>query len=268
MLPVWAKMKVDLSEQVALVTGAARGIGQATADLLAKNGARVFYADLDFETAQVAAAQAKDGSPLAMDVTSEAQVEEGVGHIIKQHGRLDILVNNAGINTMKHRVNIDQFPLDEWQRILSVDLTGLFLVSRAASRVMLERKSGRIINISSVLGVVPARLQCAYTTAKAGVIQLTRTMAIELAPNKILVNCVAPGSTLTEGTKQLFYGTDALLQERAKRMLDHVPLNRPGTAAEIAHAVLFFAAPESSYITGQTLCVDGGWTAGGFLRDF
>src|SRR6266705_811191 len=186
-------MKVDLSEQVALVTGAARGIGQATADLLAKNGARVFYADLDFETAQVAAAQAKDGTPLAMDVTIEAQVEEGVAHIIKQHGRLDILVNNAGINTMKHRVNIDQFPLEEWQRILSVDLTGLFLVSRAASRVMLERKSGRTINI--------------------------------------LVNCVAPGSTLTEGTKQLFYSDNALFQERAKRLLDHVPLNRPGTVA-------------------------------------
>jgi len=116
--------------------------------------------------------------------------------------------------------------------------------------------------------VVPARLQCAYTTAKAGVIQLTRTMAIELAPSNILVNCVAPGSTLTEGTKQLFYSTDALFQKRSKRMLDHVPLNRPGTVAEIAHAVLFFAAPESSYITGQTLCVDGGWSAGGFLRDF
>src|SRR5882672_10205248 len=261
-------MKVDLSGQVALVTGAARGIGQAIADLLTENGARVVYADVDFETARVAASQAKNATPLAMDVTNETQVEEGVAHIIKQHGRLDILVNNAGVNTMKHRVNIDQFPLDEWQRILGVDLTGLFLVSRAASQVMLERKSGRIINISSVLGLVPARLQCAYTTAKAGVIQLTRTMAIELAPGKILVNCVAPGSTLTEGTKQLFYSNDALFQKQAKRMLDHVPLNRPGTVAEIAHAVLFFAAPESSYITGQTLCVDGGWTAGGFLRDF
>jgi len=261
-------MKVDLSGQVALVTGAARGIGQAIADLLIQNGARVVYADLDFETARIAASQSKNATPLAMDVTSEPQVDETVAHIIKQHGRLDILVNNAGVNTMKHRVNIDQFPLEEWQRILSVDLTGLFLVSRAASRGMLERKSGRIINISSVLGVVPARLQCAYTTAKAGVIQLTRTMAIELAPSNILVNCVAPGSTLTEGTKQLFYSSDALFQERAKRMLDHVPLNRPGTVAEIAHAVLFFAAPESSYITGQTLCVDGGWSAGGFLRDF
>ena len=262
-------MKVDLTNQVALVTGAARGIGRAIADQLATNGARVVYADLDFATAKTAAAaQAISGSALAMDVSSETQVEAGVAQIIQEQGRLDILVNNAGINTMKHRVNIDQFPLEEWQRILSVDLTGLFLVSRAASRHMVERKSGRIVNISSVLGVVPARLQCAFTTAKAGVVQLTRTMAIELAPSNILVNCVAPGSTLTEGTKQLFYSTEAIMQERAKRMLSHVPLNRPGTVEEIAHAVLFFAAPDSSYITGQTLCVDGGWTAGGFLRDF
>jgi len=138
-----------------------------------------------------------------------------------------------------------------WQRILNVDLTGLFLVSRAASRFMVQRKAGRIVNISSVLGVVPARLQCAYTTAKAGVVQLTRTMAIELAPSNILVNCVAPGSTLTEGTKQLFYSSEAIMQESAERMLSHVPLNRPGTVEEVAHAVLFFAAPESSYITGR-----------------
>jgi len=261
-------MKVDLSGQIALVTGAARGIGQAIADLLSENGARVVYADLDFETAKVAASQIIGATSLAMDVSNETQVEAGVEQVIQQHGRLDILVNNAGINTMKHRVNIDQFPLDEWQRILNVDLTGLFLVSKAASRAMIERKSGRIVNISSVMGVVPARLQCAYTAAKAGVIQLTRTMAIELGPCNILVNCVAPGSTLTDGTRQLFYSKDAMFQERAKRMLDHVPLNRPGTVEEIAHAVLFFAAPESSYITGQTLCVDGGWTAGGFFRDF
>jgi len=261
-------MKVDLTEKVALVTGAARGIGKAIADLFVANGARVVYADLDFETARVSAAPSPNGSALAMDVSNESQVEAGVAQIIKEHGHLDILVNNAGINTMNHRVNIDQFPLEEWQRILSVDLTGLFLVSRAASRQMVARKSGRIVNISSVLGVVPARLQCAFTTAKAGVVQLTRTMAIELAPNNILVNCVAPGSTLTEGTKQLFYRQDAIMQERAQRMLSHVPLNRPGTVEEIANAVLFFAAPESSYITGQTLCVDGGWTAGGFLRDF
>lgn len=261
-------MNVDLNGQVALVTGAARGIGLATADLLAANGARVVYADVDAAGAAAAAARTPGASSLALDVSQESQVEAGVDQVVAEHGRLDLVVNNAGINTMRHRVNIDQFPLDEWNRIVAVDLTGLFLVSRAASRHLIARQGGRIVNISSVLGVVPARLQCAYTAAKAGVVQLTRTMAIELAPSNILVNCVAPGSTLTEGTRQLFYSQDALMQERAQRMLSHVPLQRPGTVDEIAHAVLFFVAPASSYITGQILCVDGGWTAGGFLRDF
>jgi NAD(P)-dependent dehydrogenase (short-subunit alcohol dehydrogenase family) len=261
-------MKVDLDGQVALVTGAARGIGQAIADLLAENGAVVAYADIDYEAVKSSAARSKTGTALAMDVSNEVQVGEGIAQIIRQHGRLDIMVNNAGINTAKHRVNIDQFPLEEWQRILNVDLTGLFIVSHAGSRVMVSQKRGRIINIASVLGVVPARLQCAFIAAKGGVIQLTRAMAIELAPSGILVNCVAPGSTLTEGTKSLFYSQDAVMQERAQRMLSHVPLGRPGTTEEIANSVLFFAAPESSYITGQILCVDGGWSAGGFLRDF
>ena len=261
-------MKIDLNKKVALVTGAARGIGQAIADLLVENGAQVIYADLDYETAKQAASKSAAGTPLAMDIGNEAQVEAGVREILKSHGQIDILVNNAGINTAKHRVNIDQFPLEEWERILRVDLTGTFLVSRAVSKSMVELKQGRIVNISSVLGIVPARLQCAFTAAKAGVVQLTRTMAIELAPSGILVNCVAPGSTLTEGTRQLFYGQDALMKQRAERMLSHVPLGRPGTVQEIAHAVLFFCAPESSYLTGQVLCADGGWTAGGFIRDF
>jgi 3-oxoacyl-[acyl-carrier protein] reductase len=261
-------MKVELNGQVAIVTGAARGIGQAIADLLARNGARVIYADIDYETAKLSAARSGLGAAMALDVSNETQVEEGIAKVVKEHGHLDILVNNAGINTMKHRVNIDQFPLEEWQRILNVDLTGLFLVSRAGSKAMVAQKKGRIINISSVLGVVPARLQCAFIAAKGGVIQLTRAMALELAQNGILVNCVAPGSTLTEGTKTLFYSQDAIMQQRAQSMLSHVPMGRPGTTDEIAHAVLFFAAPESSYITGQILCVDGGWTAGGFLRDF
>jgi NAD(P)-dependent dehydrogenase (short-subunit alcohol dehydrogenase family) len=118
------------------------------------------------------------------------------------------------------------------------------------------------------MGVVPARLQCAFTAAKAGVVHLTKTMAIELAEQGVLVNCVAPGSTLTDSTRQLFYSDDAIQKERAERMLSHVPLGRAGTVDEIAHTVLFFVAPESSYTTGQTLCVDGGWTAGGFFRDF
>jgi len=262
-------MKTDLSHQVALVTGAARGIGFATARLLAANGARVILADIDEAGATTAAAGLPGATALRMDVSSADEVDAGVRKIQAQFGRIDLLVNNAGINTTSHRVTIDQFPIAEWDRIMAVDLRGVFLVSRAVSALMVAQKSGRIVNIGSVLGLVPARLQCAYTAAKAGVAHLTRTMAIELAPSGIAVNCVAPGSTLTAATAQLFYGgEDAAKQAQAQRLLSHVPAGRPGQVDEVAQAVLFFAAPETGYVTGQILSVDGGWTAGGFLRDF
>jgi 3-oxoacyl-[acyl-carrier protein] reductase len=261
-------MKVDLAGRFALVTGAARGIGRSIADTLVANGATVAYADIDFATVKQSAAGAPGSLAVEIDISDEQSVESALMKVLEQFGRLDILVNNAGVNTAKHRVNIDEFPREEWERIVKIDLTGTFLVSRSAARVMLKQKNGRIINIASVLGVVPARLQCAFTSAKAGVVHLTRTMAIELGEHGILVNCVAPGSTLTEGTKQLFYSENAAEKDRAKRVLSHIPLGRAGTVEEMAHAVLFFAAPESGYITGQTLCVDGGWSAGGFFRDF
>ena len=260
-------MKVHLQDQVALVTGAAGGIGQAIAASLAANGARVVYTDINFDLAAQLAATTPGAMALRMDVTSEAEIESAMNEIIAAHGRLDILVNNAGINTMAHRVNIDEFPAEEWDRVLRVDLTGLFLVSKAASRHMLARKAGRIINISSVMGLVPARLQCAFTAAKAGVVNLTRTMAIELGSQGILTNCIAPGSILTDGTKQLFYGEDGQFSDRVKGLLAHIPLGRPGQPEEIAHAVLFLAAPESSYLNGAIIPVDGGWLAG-YSRDF
>ena len=260
-------MKVALDGKVALVTGAARNIGKAIADALAANGACVAYADIDLATAEQAASAAPGARALLMDVTVPAQVEQGVARVLEDFGRLDILVNNAGINTFRHRVTIDQFPFEEWERIMKVDLDGLFLVSQAASRPMIRQKSGRIINISSVLGLVPARLQCAYVAAKAGVVNLTRAMALELGPHGILVNCVAPGSVLTEGTKQLFYGPGGQFSERVQAMLAHIPLGRPGSPEEIAQAVLFLAAPESSYINGAIIPVDGGWLAG-YIREF
>ena len=164
-------------------------------------------------------------------------------------------------------MTIDEFPREEWDRILAVDLTGLYEVSQAAARVMRKQKSGRIINIASIVGLVPLRLQCAFAAAKAGVIHLTKAMALELGPHGILVNCVAPGSILTEGTKQLFYGEDGMFKDSVQKMLDHVPLGRPGTTDEIAVAVLFLAAPENSYTNGHILTVDGGWTAG-YAREF
>jgi NAD(P)-dependent dehydrogenase (short-subunit alcohol dehydrogenase family) len=253
-------MKVELTGQVALVTGAARGIGRAIADTLAANGARVVYSDIE-------APVSVNGTAKALNVTDEAQSERVVAEIVQEFGRLDILVNNAGVNTLKHRVNIDQFPTEEWDRIVAVDLKGVYLVSKAAARAMRERKFGRIINIASVGGLVPLRLQCAFVAAKAGAVNLTKAMALELAPYGILVNGVAPGSILTDGTKQLFYGADGLFKDGVKQMLAHIPLGRPGLPEEVAHVVLFLAAPESSYINGHILTVDGGWTAG-YMREF
>ena len=140
-------------------------------------------------------------------------------------------------------------------------------MSRLASRPMIKQKEGRIVNIASIAGLVPLRLQCVFTAAKAGVINLTKSMAIELGPSGILVNGVAPGSVLTEGTKKLFYSSDAKFHESQKSLLSHIPLGRPAETEEIAHAVLFLVAPESSYVNGHILVVDGGGTAG-YLREF
>jgi 3-oxoacyl-[acyl-carrier protein] reductase len=260
-------MKVDLSNKVALVTGAARNIGKAIADTFADNGARVVYADVDFPLAEQAAAAKPGCMALAMDVTHDDQVHEGIDRVVRELGGLDILVNNAGVNTLKHRVNIDEFPRPEWDRLLAVDLTGLYVVSQAGARVMRGRGWGRIINIASVMGLVPARLQCAFVAAKAGVVNLTRAMALELAPQGILTNAIAPGSILTDGTRQLFYGPEGKFSHAVQQMLSHIPLGRPGDPMDVAHAALFLAAPESGYINGHVLTVDGGWTAG-YTRDF
>ncbi|MBI4583905.1 MAG: SDR family oxidoreductase [Planctomycetes bacterium] len=260
-------MKSDLTGKVSLVTGAARGIGQAIADRFAASGSIVFYTDIDLQGAERAAGRFAGCHALALDVTQAAQAEAAVQQVIDRCGHLDLLVNNAGVNTLEHRVPIDQFPKEEWDRLLSVDLTGLYLVSRAGARVMRRQGSGRIINIASIAGLVPLRLQCAFAAAKAGVVNLTRAMALELGPHGILVNGIAPGSTLTEGTRKLFYGEDGKFRDAAQRMLDHVPLGRPASTDEIAVAALFLADPENTYMNGHILVADGGWTAG-YARDF
>ncbi len=260
-------MKVDLQQKTALVTGAARGIGKAIADTFVANGATVYYADIDAETVASAASIGVGRQPLVMDVTDSAQIAEALRRIERDSGRLDILVNNAGVNTLDHRVNIDAFPQAEWDRILAVDLTGVYQVSKAAVPLLRRAGGGRIINIASIAGLVPLRLQCAFTAAKAGVINLTRAMALELGPEGILVNAIAPGSILTQGTERLFYGEDGRFKASVQQLLAHIPLGRPGKPEEVAHAALFLAAPESSYINGHCLTVDGGWTAG-YVRDF
>jgi NAD(P)-dependent dehydrogenase (short-subunit alcohol dehydrogenase family) len=261
-------MKVELDGKVALVTGSAQGIGQAIADTLARQGARVVYSDLDADRAAAASHAGGGCLGFALDVGQPDSVVAGVARVIQEFGRVDILINNAGIGVpAAERKTIDEYSLEAWDALLRIDLTGLFLMSREASRAMKTQKSGRIVNIASVLGLVPARLQSAYIAAKAGVVNLTKSMALELAPHGVLVNAVAPGSTQTQGWQTWIRDAGSEAQDLHAKLMSHIPLGRPGTTQEIADAVLFLAAPESSYITGHVLTVDGGWTAG-FSRDF
>jgi NAD(P)-dependent dehydrogenase (short-subunit alcohol dehydrogenase family) len=256
-------MRCDLGDRIAFVTGAANGIGSAIAQRLADNGAAVVIADIDIDSAERVAAHLPRAVAYQVDVRDQAAVDRAITATLNRFGHLDILVNNAGVNSFEHRVDIDNFPLEEWDRVIGIDLDGLFLVTRQAVRPMLESgRGGRIINIASVVGLAAMRLQSPFVAAKAGIIHLTRSMALELGPKGVLANAVAPGSIMTEGTKRLFYGEDGSFRTRMQEFMQHIPLGRPGTPEEIAEAVLFLAAPESSYINGHILTVDGGWTAG------
>jgi 3-oxoacyl-[acyl-carrier protein] reductase len=265
-------MQVDLSGQVALVTGAAQGIGRSIADTLARNGARVVYTDLDDTRAAEAAgsAPASDKPHLfySMDVADGDQIDTTIAKAARAAGGIDILVNNAGIGVKaEDRRSVEDFPVETWENMIRIDLTGVFRVSRAVIPHMKAQRSGRIINIASVLGLVPMRLQSSYVAAKAGVVNLTRSMALELAPYGILVNGIAPGSTATEGWSRWIGDARSEELDLHAKLMSHIPLGRPATTQEIANGALFLAAPASSYITGHILPIDGGWTAG-FARDF
>ncbi len=257
-----ADMDVDLSGRVVLVTGAAGGIGRAVVARMAACGASVVVADINADGAREVAATLPRAIAVAVDIRDEAGVERAVALTLEAFGQVDVLVNNAGVNTFKDRVDIDAFPVEEWHRIVGIDLDGLYLMSRAAAKPMIARGEGRIVNVASVVGVTAMRLQSAFVAAKAGIIHLTRSMALELGPKGILVNSIAPGSVLTEGTRQLFYGEDGSFRAQTAKFMAHIPLGRPASGEEIAEGILFLSDPENSYMTGHLLMVDGGWTAG------
>ena len=261
--------RYDLSGRVAVVTGSARGIGQAIAQELARCGAKVVVTDvMEEQGAETARELGGDAMFVPCDVSDKKQVRALVDATLDCHGRLDIMVNNAGINSgPEQRVTVDNFSDELWEKIISVDLNGTFWCCKAASSAMRRQKSGVIINIASIAGVVALRLQIAFVAAKAAIIRMTEAMACELGPFGIRVNTVSPGSTLTEGTRTLFYGTKEAPNPNAERILSFIPLGRPGWTNEMAHATAFLASDQASYITGHNLVVDGGWTCG-FNRDF
>jgi NAD(P)-dependent dehydrogenase (short-subunit alcohol dehydrogenase family) len=253
-------MKVDLDGQVALVTGAATGIGKACALTLRENGATVVFSDRDATRVRDAAG---DSDAAVIDVADRASIARGVDEVLARHGVIDILVNNAGIGVRAaDRKTIDEFPLEVWDDVLAIDLTGVFLVSRAVSRAMKARGSGAIVNIASITGIAPLRLQSPYIAAKAGVVNLTKSMAIELAKSGVRVNAVAPGSTATEAWETWMRDPASQADGLLASQMATIPMGRPGTPQEMANAVVFLASPAASYVTGHTLVVDGGWIAG------
>jgi 3-oxoacyl-[acyl-carrier protein] reductase len=241
----------DLAGKVALVTGAGRGIGRAIALKLAGNGATVAINDIG-ETARdvVAELESRGNTALAVpaDVSDTAAVNGMVATVIETYGRLDILVNNAGISRDKILVSMSD---EEWDSVINIDLKSAFLCSRAVMRPMIKQRGGRIISISSVVGIMGNKGQANYAAAKAGIIGLTRSIAKEVASRGITANAIAPGYIDTEMT----HGLDAAWQEQLKGL---IPLGCLGTPDDVAEAVLFLASDSGRYITGQVLGVDGG----------
>lgn len=255
-----------LSNKVAIVTGAAGGIGKAIAAAMVKNGATVIISDILEDAGEAVAADLGDRAQFVpCDITNFDQVCVLIQKSVERFGRLDVMVNNAGINTgdPSDRVTVDQYPVGIWRRIVDVDLNGTFYCCRAAAAHMVKQRSGCIINIASIAGVVALRLQIAYVAAKAGILKMTEAMACELGPLGVRVNAVSPGSILTDGTRQLFYSNP----ERSEHIVSFIPQRRPGEDKEIADAVVFLASDAAAYINGHNLVVDGGWTSG-FTRDF
>ena len=258
----------NLQDKVTIITGGVSGIGKATAALFARNGAKVVIADLQAEVGEQVAREV-GGIFLPCDISQAEQVNGLIDQVVERFGRLDVMVNNAGINSMskEDRVTAELYPVATWQKIINVDLHGTFYCCQKAAQIMVKQKSGSIINLSSVGGVVALRLQIGFVAAKAAIIKMTEAMACELGPKGLRVNCVSPGSTLTEGTRKLFYGEKGSFREMADRVVSFIPQGRPGEAEEIADAIAFLASDASSYINGQNIIVDGGWTCG-FNRDF
>ena len=249
---------VRLKDKVAIITGAASGIGKATAKLFAEHGAKVVVADIDKDGGSQTVTQIQNGGNEAIfvetDVTLKVNTEKMVAQTVETYGKLDILFNNAGIAM---RLPVAELPEEDWHRCLDVNLTGVFLCAKAAIPAMLKNGCGSIINMSSIYGVVGADVRAAYVASKGGVTNLTRGMALDYAENNIRVNCICPGFVETP----LVAGV-IKTPEEYQTLADKHPMRRLGQPEEIAYGALYLASDESAFVTGIALPIDGGYTAG------
>lgn len=246
----------DLSGRVAMVTGSTKGLGENSAMALAKAGADVAVCGRNMaglkRVSEAIRALGRDSEGFAFDVTKKESVHKGVNQILEHFGKIDILMNNAGLN---HREPVVDYPEEAWDLVISTNLKGYFLVAQAVAPHMLKRGYGKIINMSSILGKIALQNQLAYASAKGGVVQMTKVMALEWAKQGIRVNAIGPTYFETEMVKPIRDDP-----ERFNFINQRTPMGRWGHLPEMEGVVIFLAAPASDFITGQTIYIDGGWT--------
>ncbi|MEK3888144.1 SDR family NAD(P)-dependent oxidoreductase [Bacillus sp. FSL K6-3431] len=253
--------RFNLKDQVTVITGAATGLGKAMATALSQAGSNIVIADINFSEAQKTADELKrnegiEAIALAMDVTKEDQVNAMVNDVLDHFGKIDVLINNAGI-VINEKAEDTSF--EDWYKVIDINLNGVFIVSKAIGKVMIKQKKGCIVNISSMSGLIANTPQCqsSYNASKAGVIMLTKSLAMEWAQHNIRVNTIAPGYMKTELTKKFFEQN----QNMVETWMNSTPMGRPGTPDELGAIALYLASEASSFVTGSVFSVDGGYTA-------
>ncbi|WP_208585608.1 glucose 1-dehydrogenase [Gracilibacillus suaedae] len=250
----------QMEHKTSIVTGGSRGLGKAMAEALAEAGSNIVIADIDIETAEKTADAIANNYQvktlaIKVDVTNETDVSRLIEEVTKRFPTIDVLINNAGIALLK---NTEKVSMEEWKKVLDVNLNGVFLMSKAVGNIMIKQQSGSIINIASMSGMIinTPQSQAAYNASKAAVAALTKSLASEWVEHYIRVNAIAPGYMKTEITRPYFEEDGDMV----RRWMNFTPMNRPGEPDELKGAALYLASEASSYTTGSVLVVDGGYT--------